>query len=147
MAEVILCKRGHDTSIAGIGKWGCRMCNREATKRKRLNNLENYRKREREAYYKSPLYRNRSWKKYGIVNLDGTPFTTLDYDRAYQIQQRCCAICEKHQSQLTKRLHAEHNHHTGYFRSLVCNGCNIKIGSIESCDLKKILTYLNLEVH
>src|SRR5258708_32786570 len=31
--------------------------------------------------------RNSAWKKGGILNSDGSPFTCVDYDRPYQIQQ------------------------------------------------------------
>jgi hypothetical protein len=39
-------------------------------------------------------------------------------------KQQCCAICAKHESQFSKRLHVDHNHKTGKVRGLLCYRCN-----------------------
>src|ERR1700690_1830910 len=72
--------------------------------------------------------RNWKWKHFGLINRDGTPFTYLDYDRAYQIQQGRCKGCGIHQSELKGTLHADHDHQTGKFRFLLCMNCNRTLG-------------------
>lgn len=77
--------------------------------------------------YRRPA-RERSWREVGILNADGSQFTTIDYDRTYQIQQGRCLGCGLHQSELKNRLHADHNHKTGVFRFLLCTNCNTALG-------------------
>jgi hypothetical protein len=72
--------------------------------------------------------RNGSFRVAGIINANGTPFTTVDYDRAYQVQQGKCKGCYKHQSELGRRLDADHDHKTGVFRFLLCANCNRALG-------------------
>jgi hypothetical protein len=65
----------------------------------------------------------KEWKlkvRYGI--------TTEDYNKLFDKQHGCCAICGKHQSEFKKALHVEHNHKTGNVRGLVCSTCNTIIG-------------------
>ena len=64
------------------------------------------------------------WKRQGIFNPDGTQFSHVDFDRAYQIQQGKCLGCKRHQSELKGRLNADHDHATGVFRRLLCGSCN-----------------------
>ncbi len=123
------------------------MSTKEASRRFRAKNLEFCRKRDREAYHRNPNYKNHHWAKHGVKAADGSPFTTVVYDREYQIQQGCCKICGKHQSAINKSLVVEHSHITGFFRGLVCQGCNIKVGAVESKEFRHVLSYLNLEVH
>lgn len=73
----------------------------------------------------------RNWVRDGILNSDGSRFTTTDFDRAYQIQGGSCKICNKHQSELRHTLAADHDHATGLFRGLLCPGCNTKLHAIE----------------
>ena len=68
----------------------------------------------------------RGWwlqSRYGI--------TIEDYDRMFQEQQGCCAICNKHQSKFSRALHVDHNHETKQVRGLLCKNCNMKIGWLE----------------
>lgn len=51
-----------------------------------------------------------------------------DYNRMFDEQNGCCAICGKHQSQLKKRLYVDHNHKTGKVRKLLCQHCNTLLG-------------------
>lgn len=83
--------------------------------------------------------REMNWKKASILNSDGSQFTTIDYDRAYQVQQGRCAnkVCNKHQSELPMRLHTDHDHITGLFRGLLCVNCNHAIGSAK--ESRKVL--------
>jgi hypothetical protein len=59
------------------------------------------------------------------------------------LQQQCCAICKKHESNFMKRLAVDHNHKTGKVRGLLCYRCNkFLVGrqTIESAS--KLLNYL-----
>jgi phage host-nuclease inhibitor protein Gam len=40
-----------------------------------------------------------------------------------------CHICGVHESELTKRLHMDHDHETGAFRGWLCWRCNSLLGS------------------
>jgi hypothetical protein len=86
----------------------------------------------------------RRWKQVGIFNADGSSFTALDYDRAYQVQAGKCGICLVHQSNLKFKLQADHDHNTGFFRALLCARCNKVIGlADESQDtLTKMIEFL-----
>lgn len=61
--------------------------------------------------------------KYGI--------TQEDYDRMFDNQKGCCAICGIHQSKLKQKLHVDHCHNTGKVRKLLCRNCNIHLGWYE----------------
>ena len=59
-------------------------------------------------------------RRYGI---------TLDqWNEMFSEQGGCCAICNKHQSELKKNLAVDHNHTTGEIRKLLCSNCNTAIG-------------------
>lgn len=47
-----------------------------------------------------------------------------EYNRLFQQQNGCCAICGKHQSELKRKLDVDHDHRTNKIRGLVCNYCN-----------------------
>lgn len=51
-----------------------------------------------------------------------------DYNRIFDAQNGCCAICGRHQSELDKRLSVDHDHETGEVRGLLCHGCNLGLG-------------------
>jgi hypothetical protein len=100
------CIEGHDTALIGRARnRSCRECNRNRV-----------------------CLRNRTYRIAGILNADGSAFTTVDFDRAYQIQQGKCAGCGQHQSELKNRLCADHDHKTGIFRWLLCQDCNKALG-------------------
>ena len=50
--------------------------------------------------------------------------TITQYQKLFDAQNGCCAICGKHQSELKKTLSVDHNHKTGVIRGLLCNTCN-----------------------
>jgi Autographiviridae endonuclease VII len=63
---------------------------------------------------------NRLLKYYGI--------TISDYNKIFDEQSGCCAICVKHQSEFKKILCVDHNHQTGKVRGLLCHKCNTALG-------------------
>ena len=73
----------------------------------------------------------------------GTQFTTIDYDRLYQIQQGKCAICKKHSTEFKRNLAVDHDHKTGKIRGLLCYRCNAILGHYENKDfINSIKNYL-----
>lgn len=101
------CIRNHDLRIFGRNATGhCKVCQKEAS---------------------AP----RNWRDSGMLNGQGSIFTRLDYDRLYQIQNGCCALCGKHQSEVSEAFAVDHNHSTGYVRGLLCRQpCNLRIISV-----------------
>ena len=86
---------------------------------------------------KFKLYdRCRKLKKYNL--------TIEQYNEMFEKQNGCCAICDKHQSELTQILGIDHNHTTGDVRGLLCTQCNSAIGMVkESIELlEKCKQYL-----
>lgn len=68
----------------------------------------------------------RNWQyqqKYGI-SID-------EYNKLFEQQNGCCAICGAHQSELPRRLDVEHSHITNKVRGLTCGYCNRKIAWYE----------------
>ena len=63
-------------------------------------------------------------KQYGI-DLD-------KYNKMFQEQQGCCAICGKHQSELKKSFDVDHSHKNGKVRGLLCCSCNLQLGIFEN---------------
>lgn len=62
-------------------------------------------------------------KRYGI--------SAEHWNRLFEAQGGCCAICEKHQSTLPCRLVVDHCHDSGVVRGLLCRNCNSAIGMLE----------------
>lgn len=75
--------------------------------------------------------------KYGI--------TLQEYNNLFQKQSGCCAICKKHQTDLIKTFHIDHNHKTGEIRGLLCQQCNHAIGLLkdDSEIIASALEYVN----
>lgn len=126
-----ICKRGHN--IVEVGRDSslhCKGCEQERnTKRKPAMDMTRKRSELRIR---------------GIKNSDGSPFTVVDYDRTYQIQQGRCAICNKHQAELDTRLASDHNHQTLKFRGLLCFNCNTSLGKLGDTEesILRVLAYL-----
>jgi hypothetical protein len=111
------CLRGHDTFITGRVNHGtCRICDRER--------------------HRGTAHRE-GWRKHQLRNIDGTWFRQIDYDRLYQIQQGCCAICKVHSTDLGRMFGADHDHLTGIVRGLLCVSCNMKLGLYEDKEFAK----------
>lgn len=114
-----ICPSGHDKDIGGrLANGACCRCNVE-----RVKAWTKLHPRKLVA-----AGRNAQWRRLGIHNADGTPFTVVNYDHAYQIQQGRCVGCNVHQSGIEGTFHADHNHMTGVFRALLCSRCNQALG-------------------
>jgi hypothetical protein len=82
--------------------------------------------------------KNRRCKKYGI-----TPNT---YNKLFNEQEGCCAICGVHQSELPYTMCIDHDHITGEVRGLLCFRCNTGLGNFEDKAelLERATNYLKL---
>ena len=97
---------------------------RDREKEYRDNNKEKAAKRAKKLYAK-PEFRRRQTdlrlqREYGI--------TINDYEKIFEEQGGCCAICGIHQSELKKSLDIDHCHTSGKVRGLLCNKCNQGLG-------------------
>jgi prolyl oligopeptidase PreP (S9A serine peptidase family) len=109
-------------------------------------------KAAREIYYsknkKLILARN---KKYNKENPDKRKSAilkyeygiTLDqYNEMFKAQEGKCAICQRHQNELTRTLCVDHDHKTNKVRSLLCLTCNTDVSVVEN-RLEEMTKYLN----
>lgn len=97
----------------------------EANKDKVKKYIQTYNKTNPDVQRKTQYKR-----KFGI--------TLDDYDKMFDIQEGKCSICTKHQSELKKLLHVDHNHETGKIRGLLCGDCNLALGMFK--DNETLLT-------
>lgn len=66
-------------------------------------------------------------RKFGI--------TLEDYDKMLVEQKEKCCICDKHQSELNKLLHVDHDHKSGKIRWLLCGDCNLALGMFKDDEI------------
>jgi hypothetical protein len=78
--------------------------------------------------------RESRWKSNGIINPDGSFFTSEDYDKRLKLQDNKCAICGRSGSEFKRLLDVDHDHQIGIVRGILCSGCNIKLGHRENID-------------
>ena len=99
-------------------------------------NKEKILKRQKENHKKYPHKRKNYSLKYGYgITLD-------DYNKMFEQQKGKCAICKRHQNDLTRTLCVDHDHKTNQVRALLCVTCNTDVSVVEN-RLKEMLTYLN----
>lgn len=93
----------------------------------------NQRKREKAREYNRTEHGarkqlNNNLSRYGI--------TVEEYEELLALQNYKCAICERLHTSLKRRLHVDHCHKTGVIRGLLCQYCNVALGSMcESAEL------------
>ncbi len=80
-------------------------------------------------------------KQGGMIFKLGTKGYWEAYNRFFEQQQGCCAICKKPWIEGTRRMHLDHNHKTLELRGLLCFSCNYKLGWFEKF-MGNILKYL-----
>lgn len=82
---------------------------------------------------------SRLHKQYGL--------TIEEYDAMYSSQNGKCAICQRPQEALSRKLSVDHNHKTGAVRALLCHNCNCLLGhSFEKIEILKLASEY-LEAH
>jgi hypothetical protein len=119
------CSKGHDTFICGrrgreeSASGTCKICAGKA--HERFNATSDGKKVRRKA----------CWKRVGILTKEGKVFTTESYDNAYRLQDGKCKMCKRSSSLFERGLIVDHDHITGKFRGLLCDGCNVGLGHYE----------------
>lgn len=105
------------------------------------NNKEKLKKQMKEFYLKNPeakrLNKIRArCHRYGI--------TIEEYNKQYEKQNGCCAICGANDKDLPKKLHIDHNHTDNKFRGFLCHYCNTALGLFRDdvVVLRKAIKYL-----
>ena len=91
----------------------------------------------------NPKYDPLKHKSYMLKSQYG--ITLIEKEIIVEKQKGKCAICKKHKSDiLEKDLYPDHDHETGLLREMLCNKCNIGLGSfLDSTKLiKKAMNYL-----
>jgi len=70
-----------------------------------------------------------------------------EYEVLWQLQQGKCAICGTDERDLKRRLQIDHDHVTGRVRGLLCQPCNVALGSFreDANRLTAALSYLSQE--
>lgn len=68
--------------------------------------------------------------------------TLKQYQKLFEFQNGCCAICKRHQSKFKRKLSVDHNHKTGVIRRLLCDKCNNQLGYYERKKKKEFEKYL-----
>ena len=107
-----------------------------SNKKYREKNKELIREKQRKFNKENPIKRKNSMLKYqyGI--------TLIDYNKMFEQQKGKCAICKRHQNNLTRTLSVDHNHKTNQVRALLCVTCNTDVSVVEN-RLEEMLNYLN----
>lgn len=88
------------------------------------DNLSENRKR----YYATPKGKLTAFK-WAVQKRYGIPFE--QYEQIFLEQKGCCAICNRHESNFSKRLATDHEHSTGIVRGLLCQFCNTSLGGFD----------------
>ena len=90
---------------------------------------------------KNPESRARCRRKYELRKKYG--ITEKRYNQMFASQKGCCAICDKHQSELQRKLDVDHCHETKRVRGLLCSRCNMFLGQVEADPewFKRMLEY------
>ncbi|GAG68680.1 unnamed protein product [marine sediment metagenome] len=89
--------------------------------KRRKDGLANPCKRCKRKYEQSKHARFLDWKR-SIEHRYGLKI--IGYNKLFNTQNGCCAVCGRHQSELKRRLDVDHNHQTDKIRGLLCNYCN-----------------------
>ena len=93
---------------------------------------------ERQQKYnkENPIKRKNAMLKYEYgITLD-------DYNKMFNEQEGKCAICQRHQNELTRTLCVDHDHKTNKVRALLCVTCNTDVSVVEN-RLEEMTKYLN----
>lgn len=70
---------------------------------------------------------SRQLKPPAASRLDKFGLSVADWWAQLSAQDGKCAIC-KRRFTLSRLPHCDHNHRSGWFRGLLCNGCNQDLG-------------------
>ena len=105
---------------------------------------EIYRAKNREKILEiQKKWNNKNFNRRKNVILKNVYGITLDdYNRMFNEQGGKCAICQRHQNELTRTLCVDHDHKTNKVRALLCVTCNTDVSVVEN-RLEEMTKYLN----
>jgi F0F1-type ATP synthase alpha subunit len=109
---------------------------KETRKEYLIKNREKVLEKQRKYNKENPLKRKNAVLKnvYGI--------TLVQYNEMFETQEGKCAICQRHQNELTRTLCVDHDHKTNKVRALLCVTCNTDVSVVEN-RLEEMTNYLN----
>ena len=109
---------------------------KENRKKYLIKNREKVLEKQRKYNKENPLKRKNAILKnvYGI--------TLVQYNQMFEKQEGKCAICQRHQNELTRTLCVDHDHKTNKVRALLCVTCNTDVSVVEN-RLEEMTNYLN----
>jgi hypothetical protein len=100
---------------------------RESMKKWKKKNRDKVLNQKKRYYTKNKdkwvVQRHKIERKYGIKE--------EDYKAMLEDQEYCCAICGNHFNTQKRRLAIDHDHKTGKIRGLLCDSCNLGLGSFK----------------
>ncbi len=104
----------------------------------RRDNPEQLKASRRKAYGK----RKTSVREWNLQH--NYKISLIEFNEMFILQDGRCAICKRHQSELSKALHVDHDHKTGDVRGLLCAHCNLALGGFrdDMSRLKQAIVYL-----
>lgn len=139
----------------------CKPCYAAIQRLRRKQKTYDFKSYSRKCNEKNKEHRLAYGKKYYDANKDKWRYkcwasklkrlfgiTPEDYNRMFQEQNGCCAICHKPESivksGVISRLAVDHCHSTNKLRMLLCQRCNTTIGRCEESVelLQKMINYL-----
>ena len=130
----------HNNKLRKSGKHVyCKKCRSSRAKHRYERDKEKIKSRNKKWWDNKDNSRKVVLRQHGI--------TVEDYNRMFDSQDGCCAICGKHQIELDHRMYVDHDHYTGEIRGLLCRNCNLAIGLLNDDELllTKAISYLMKE--
>lgn len=110
-----------DTDFYKGKQASCKECDKARSNKWKNDNKDRKKESSRLWYLRNKdKVHNVGMSKYGI--------TTEIYQQMLTAQNNCCKICNRHESEFTKKLAVDHCHQTGKVRGLLCNPCNRLLG-------------------
>lgn len=86
------------------------------------------------------FFRDAKYRRLGILNSDGSQFTTSNVIDAYLLQRGNCKLCSM---PLLEDIHVDHDHSTSKFRGLLHRSCNTnQVGNHTLKSALRLVQYL-----
>lgn len=116
------CKRGH-TRDDSLNR--CKDCSK-------LTNKRFYESDKKSAHSKVSQWRKSNPRKARSIVLKHTYGLTIEqYDQMLANQDGRCPICNRTQFEVKKTFVVDHDHITGKIRQLLCEQCNLTLGTFD----------------
>lgn len=109
-----------------------------------IKNKDHIREQGKKYYLRNKEHHKKVMKENHLKSAFGIDIQ--EYNKLFDEQNGCCAICGRHQSELSQTLYVDHNHETNKIRGLLCINCNALLGHAKdnSNVLEKAMHYLDV---